>query len=104
MQIAQQRRLHQKDCQNQHDARAQRSQHRRRLVPWTVKIGQPVAQERRQAQPYAVEQKAQCAQRSSGQRQQDYQRNGEQQCKPAAYRDRIRERPGDPAESGNHYY
>ena len=59
--LAQHLRLHQIDRENQHDSRAQRGEHCGRLIPRAVKIGQPLAQELRQAQTHQLKQPAQQA-------------------------------------------
>ena len=68
--VAQERRLHQVDGENEHDAGAERGQHGGRLIAGTVEIGQALAQRRRQTQPGAVEQETQRKQRDGGKSQQ----------------------------------
>ncbi len=79
MQVAQKTLLHEIDREDEHDARAQRRQHRGRLIAGAVEIGQAVAQRRRQMQARAIEKEAQRAQSYRGQHQQNHERQREQQ-------------------------
>ena len=102
VQVAQEALLHEIDREDEHDARAQRGQHRGRLIAGAIEIRQTVAHGRRQMQTRAVEKEAQRAQGHGGQHQQNDERKGKEQRKPRADFGRIGKHPGNAAERGHH--
>ena len=92
-------RLHEVDGEDEHDAGAERGEHGGGLVAGAVEVGQAVAQEAGQAEADAVEQEAQQAKGNKGERQKNEERGGKDDGEPRAHDPRVRERPGDAAES-----